>query len=39
MKHDKIVLLAKTKLTSIEVSHISHDHFVLVNNMLRDYDV
>ena len=46
-KHEKILLLAKTKLTTIEVlisrtsivSHISHDQFASVNNVLRDYDV
>ena len=40
-KHDKIVLLAKDKLNSIEVlvskalidSNISHDKFVSVNNV------
>ena len=40
-KHDKIVLLAKSKLNSIEVlismilinSTISHDEFVLINNV------
>ena len=40
-KHDKIVLLAKAKLNSIEVlvskalidSNISHDKFVSVNNV------
>ena len=45
-KHDKIVLLAKTKLNSIDIliiqalinSYISHDKFVLVNNLLREYD-
>ena len=45
-KHDKIVLLRKSKLNSIEVliskalidSNISHDKFVLVNNMLKEYD-
>ena len=42
-KHDKIVLLGKDKLNTIKVliskalidSYISHDEFVLVNNMLR----
>ena len=42
-KHDKIVLLAKSKLNSIEVliskalinSVISHDEFVLINNVLK----
>ena len=45
-KHDKIVLLAKSKLNSIEVliskalidSNISHDEFVLINNMLKEYE-
>ena len=45
-KHDKIVLLAKSKLNSIEVliskvlinSNISHDEFVLINNVLNEYD-
>ena len=44
-KHDKIVLLAKSKLNSIEVliskdlvdSNISHDKFVLMNNVLKKY--
>ena len=43
-KHDKIVLLAKSKLNSIEVlyskafigSNISHDEFVLINNALKE---
>ena len=43
-KHDKIALLAKTKLNCIEalisksliVSYISHDGFVLVNNVLKE---
>ena len=42
-KHDKIVWLAKSKLNSIEVliskalidSNISHDEFVLMNNVLK----
>ena len=46
MKHDKIVLLAKSKLNSIEVliskaltnSVISHDEFVLINNVLKEYE-
>ena len=47
-KHDKIVLLAKSKLDSIEVlisktlmnSNISHDEFVLINNVLEEfYDI
>ena len=41
-----IVLLAKTKLSSIEVliskslndSDISHNEFILVNNVLKEYD-
>ena len=45
-KHDKIVLSAKSKLNSIEVliskalidSNISHDEFVLINNVLKEYD-
>ena len=44
-KHDKIVLLAKSKLNSRDVlilkalidSVISHDEFVLINNMLKEY--
>ena len=45
-KPDKIVLLAKTKLNSIDVifarafinSYISQDDFVSVNNVLQKYD-
>ena len=45
-KHDKIVLLSKTKLNIIEVlnskalidSSISHDEFVLVNIVLKEHD-
>ena len=45
-KHYKIVLLAKPKLNSKEVviskafidSNISHDEFVLINNVLKEYD-
>ena len=45
-KHDKIVLLAKSKLNSIEVliskvsidSVISHDEFGLINNVLKEYN-
>ena len=45
-KRDKIVLLAVSKLNSIEVliskslidSVISHDEFVLVNNVLQEYN-
>ena len=44
-KHDKIVLLAKTKLNTIEDliskvligSDISHDEVVLVNYVLKEY--
>ena len=44
-KHDKIVFLAKSKLNSIEVliskalidSNISHDEFVLINNVLKEF--
>ena len=45
-KHDKIVLLTKSELNSIEVliskaltdSNISHDEFVLINDVLNEYD-
>ena len=45
-KHDKIILLAKSKLNSIEIlisnalidSNITYDEFVLINNMLNKYD-
>ena len=45
-KHDKIVLLARTNLNSIEVlifksltdSCISYDGFVLVNSLSKEYD-
>ena len=45
-KHDKIVLLAKSKLSSIEVSIskalidsiIIHDKFVLIKNVRKEYD-
>ena len=45
-KHDKIVLLAKSKLSRLEVltsealirSVISHDEFVLINNMLKEHE-
>ena len=45
-KHVKIKLLAKSKLNNIEVlftralldSVISHDEFVLTNNVLKEYD-
>ena len=44
-KHDKIVLLAKSILNSIEVllskvlidSDIGHDEFVLINNVLKEF--
>ena len=48
MKHDKTVLLAKSKLNNIKVliskalidSNISHDEFVLINNVLKEsYDM
>ena len=45
-KHDKIVLLGKAKLNTVEVlisktlinSNIIHDIFVSVNNVLKEYD-
>ena len=45
-KRDKIVLLAKSKLNNIEVlisnasidSNLSHDEFVSINNVLKEYD-
>ena len=45
-KHDKKVLLGKSKLNTIEVliskaltdSVISHDKFVLMNNVLKQYN-
>ena len=45
-KHDKTVLLAKTKLNSIEVLlskdlidlNINHDKLVLMSNVLKEYD-
>ena len=45
-KHEKILFLAKSKLSSIKVltsktltkSIISHDVFVLINNVLKEYD-
>ena len=45
-KHDKIILLTKTKLITIEVfisrnlidSYIIHHKFVLVHKVLREYD-
>ena len=45
-KHNKIALLVKSKLNSIEFliskalidSNISHKEFVLINNVLKEYD-
>ena len=45
-KYDKLVFLGKVKLNTIEVliskalidSYISHDEFVSVNNVLREYN-
>ena len=45
-KHDKIVLLAKSKLNSIEVLLskslidlvVSHDEFVLISGVLKEYN-
>ena len=45
-KHDKVVLLAKTKLNSIEIliskalidSNVSHDELVSMYNALKEYD-
>ena len=44
-RHDKIALLEKSKLNSIEVliskalidSYISNDEFVLINNVLKEF--
>ena len=40
-KHDKIVLLAKSKLNSIEVlickASVDYDKFVLMNNVVKEY--
>ena len=44
-KHDKLVLLAKSKLNRIEVlisnflinSNFGHDEFVLINNVLKEF--
>ena len=44
-KRDKIISLAKSKLNSIEIviskvlidSNISHDEFVLINNVLKEF--
>ena len=45
-KHDKEVVLAKSKLSRIEVLifkalkewNINHDEFVLINNVLKEYE-
>ena len=45
-KHDEIVLLAKTKLDSVEElisealidSNFSYDEFVSINNVQKEYD-
>ena len=45
-KHNKVVLLAKSKLNSVEVliykflidSVISHDEFVVIDNVLKEYN-
>ena len=45
-KHINIVLLAKTKLNSIDVLisrtcinlYIAHDEFISVNNLVKEYD-
>ena len=45
-KHDKIVLLGKDKINTIEIliskalinSNISHDELVSINNVLREYN-
>ena len=45
-KHDKIELLGKDMLNTVEVliskalndSHISHEKFVSVNNVLREFN-
>ena len=45
-KHDKIALLAKSELNNVEVliskalidSVISHDKFVSINNVLKEYN-
>ena len=45
-KHGKVVSLAKSKLNRIKVliskdlidSNISHDEFVLINNVLKEYE-
>ena len=41
-KHDKILLLEKSKLNSISQAlinlNVSYDEFVLINNVLKEYD-
>ena len=41
-KHDKIVLLAKSKLNSIEFliykALVDYDKFVLMNNVVKEYN-
>ena len=45
MKHDKIVLLAKSKINSIKVlifkalihSNISRDEYILINNVMKEF--
>ena len=45
-RHDKILLLAKSKLNSVEVlisealidSNISHDDFILINNVQKEFN-
>ena len=45
-RHDKMVLLERSKLNRIEVfisktsidSNISHDEFLLINNVWKEYD-
>ena len=45
-KHDRIILLAKSQLNSIEILiskalidfSISYDEFVLINDVLKEYD-
>ena len=45
-KHDTIILLAKSKLNSKDVliykalsnSNFNHDEFVLINNVLKEYN-
>ena len=44
--HDKIVLLGKDKINTFEIiifkslinSYVSHNEFVLVNNVLREFN-